>query len=177
MWLYCPNCNNQKDIGKTSRYNVFVCDHCTHRFRGIHASPNKLWGTATAVFWSLLPLKTHYEDFESTKCPYCQVAITPRGKWPSVCSECTRDLPTSPATNPIPVVSQQVSTPSPVPSPATAVSPPNDFDGCGPCKTCGYVFQMKFINAVCPRCENKMTREDAFFSCGSYPDSMPPENQ
>ena len=49
--------------------------------------------------------------------------------------------------------------------------------GCGPCTTCGYVFQMKFINAVCPRCENKMTREDAFFSCGSYPDSVPPDRQ
>ena len=39
------------------------------------------------------------------------------------------------------------------------------------------VFQMMFANAVCPRCGVKMSREDAYFSCGSYPHSTPPENQ
>jgi len=49
-----------------------------------------------------------------------------------------------------------------------------DFDGCGPCTKCGHIFQMYFANAVCPKCNYKMSREDAFFSCGSYPHSTPP---
>lgn len=48
------------------------------------------------------------------------------------------------------------------------------FDGCGPCTNCGNVFQMKFSDAVCPNCNKKMSRDDAFFSCASYPYSVPP---
>lgn len=50
-----------------------------------------------------------------------------------------------------------------------------EFDGCGPCTKCGHIFQMHFANAVCPKCRHKMSREDAFFSCGSYPHSSPPQ--
>lgn len=53
-----------------------------------------MWGLATAVFWNFVPLATHYEDFESTPCPHCRQAVCYRGGWPSVCCECTRDLPT-----------------------------------------------------------------------------------
>lgn len=49
-----------------------------------------------------------------------------------------------------------------------------DPDGCGPCTKCGHIFQMYFSHAVCPKCNHKMSREDAFFSCGSYPHSTPP---
>ena len=58
------------------------------------------------------------------------------------------------------------------------LSPPQpDWDGCGPCTSCGFIFQMMFNNAVCPKCSKTMSWEDAFFSCGSYPHSTPPENQ
>jgi hypothetical protein len=36
---------------------------------------------------------------------------------------------------------------------------------------------MMFASAICPKCGKQMSREDAFFSCGSYPHSMPPESQ
>lgn len=191
MWLYCPNCSNQKDVGRQSRYNVFVCDHCNHSFRGIHAKPNTLWHKTAAFLWS-------YEDFESTPYPHCHQAVVYRGQWPSVCSKCTRTLPTDAATPPTPDVSQQSPSTKALPSqppPAPAVSqqtgsikptpvkpspPPKqavDFDGCGPCTSCGFIFQMMFNNAVCPKCRTKMSREDAFFSCGSYPHSTPPESQ
>ncbi len=47
-------------------------------------------------------------------------------------------------------------------------------DGCGPCKSCGQVFTMKFESAKCPKCGNQMSREDAFFACSSYKGSRPP---
>jgi ribosomal protein L37AE/L43A len=95
MLLYCPNCNHQKEVARKSRYNVFTCDNCRHKFRGIHAVANKAWGTATAIFWNFIPFSTHYEDFDSTPCPYCLEAVFQKGAaWPTVCSQCTRSLPT-----------------------------------------------------------------------------------
>jgi len=97
----------------------------------------------------------------------------------SVCRHCGRDLPMDRPSQTSGVVSQHsVET---VKGEARPLAPPSqladDFDGCGACTSCGFIFQMKFNKAVCPRCQIKMTREDAFFSCGSYPDSTPPENQ
>jgi len=72
-----------------------------------------------------------------------------------------------------PTTQQPKATPSTTVKTATS-TPTNDFDGCGPCTKCGHIFQMYFANAVCPKCNHKMSREDAFFSCGSYPHSTPP---
>jgi rubrerythrin len=56
----------------------------------------------------------------------------------------------------------------------TSQNTTTNFDGCGPCTNCGYIFQMQFTNALCPKCKRKMSRDDAFFSCANHPYSMPP---
>jgi len=105
-----------------------------------------------------------YSGQNNQRCPECRGRIDV-GKWATS------------ATASSPPVQQSMPVPAKTVQPRPSASSQPDFDGCGPCTSCGYVFQMKFNNAVCPRCKNKMTREDAFFSCGSYPDSTPPENQ
>lgn len=198
MWLFCPKCSAQTNAEDKSLYYVYACKSCGHRFRGIHAKYNKVWHTVVRL------LTPKWDHPDVTCCIHCgeNVRGSGNGSWPSVCGSCGRDLPTTPASNPTPVVSQQSSStktpPSkpPLPPPAPAVtqqpvpikptavkasSPPPkqvaDFDGCGPCTSCGFIFQMMFNNAVCPKCGKKMSREDAFFSCGSYPHSTPPDNQ
>lgn len=184
MWLYCPNCKHQTNAEGYSLYSVFRCSACNRRFRGIHAKINQGYHSLVRLF------SVQWSRVDVTTCPFCQSNVwgTDNGggnvTWPTVCSECGRDLPTGPAENPAPVVSQQSSATKSVqitPSQAKPSSPPHkqadDFDGCGPCTSCGFIFQMMFNNAVCPKCGKKMSREDAFFSCGSYPHSTPPENQ
>jgi ribosomal protein L37AE/L43A len=169
MWLYCPRCNAQTNAKNRSLYGVFKCGKCNHRFRGIHAKPNKLWHGLVVIVNPAVGRPTE------TWCLFCGSTVegSDSGWWPSVCASCARDLPTDHPSQPAAVVSQD-SGEAALPSPS---SPQPDWDGCGPCKSCGFIYQMMFANAVCPRCSVKMTREDAFFSCGSYPNSTPPESQ
>jgi hypothetical protein len=44
-----------------------------------------------------------------------------------------------------------------------------DWDGNGPCVQCGFVFNMKFDNAVCPSCGHWMSWQEAFQTCATYP--------
>lgn len=175
MWLYCPKCSAQKNAGNRSLYNVFTCGTCSHRFRGIHAKPNMLWHTMRML------LTPSAESLTDTCCVHCGGTIcgSDTGWWPSVCKHCGRDLPKDRPAQKMADVSQHFG--ETAKREVRPVDPPplrdDDFDGCGACTSCGFIFQMMFNNAVCPRCGNKMSREDAFFSCGSYPDSVPPENQ
>lgn len=171
MWLYCPRCNSQTNAKDYSLYNVFACQRCGHRFRGIHARPNKIWHGLVLI------VNPAVGNLTATCCVYCGSTVygSNNGWWPSVCASCGRDLPTDKPSAHVDKDLPELSVP-----PKTADSFPSgavDYDGCGPCTSCGYVFQMMFKNAVCPRCGAKMSREDAFFSCGSYPHSRPPENQ
>jgi len=51
------------------------------------------------------------------------------------------------------------------------------FDGNGPCKACGFVYQMKFEQAVCPSCSHRMSRDDAFFACAGFSGPTPTSSQ
>lgn len=170
MWLYCPRCNAQTNAKNRSLYGVFRCDKCNHRFRGIHAKPNKLWRALVVIVNPAVGSPT------ATWCPHCfsTVSGSDNGYWPSVCATCGRDLPTDASSRATADVSQESGEVLMVPTPS---SPLPDWDGCGPCTSCGFIFQMMFNNAVCPKCGKKMSREDAFLSCGSYPHSTPSESQ
>ena len=121
------------------------------------------------------------ESLTDTCCVHCGGTIhgSDTGWWPSVCRHCGRDLPKDRPSQKTADVSQHFGETAKMEArpPASPLQPADDWDGCGACTTCGFIFRMKFNNAVCPRCGNKMSRDDAFFSCGSYPDSVPPENQ
>ena len=174
MWVYCPACSAQTNAGNHSLYNVFICGKCGHRFRGIHAKKNKVWHAMRMI------LTPSAESLTETCCVHCGGTIhgSDAGWWPSVCKHFGRDLPKDRPSQTSGVVSQHSGETSKVEArPAASPIQLADFDGCGACTTCGFIFQMTFANAVCPKCKNKMTREDAFFSCGSYLDSTPPENQ
>lgn len=170
MWLFCPRCNVQTNAGNRSLYGVFKCGTCNHRFRGILAKPNKLWHGLVVIVNPGVGSPTQ------TWCPHCFSTVhgSDNGFWPSVCATCGRDLPTDEPSHPATESSQDSGETAMVPP---ASSPQQDWDGCGPCTSCGFVFQMMLNNAVCPNCGRKMSREDAFFSCGSYPNSTPPESQ
>lgn len=170
MWLFCPRCNAQTNAKNRSLYGMFNCGACNHRFRGIHAKPNRVWHNLVVI------VNPAVGSLSATWCPYCGSTVEGSGSgwWPSVCATCGRDLPCDKALPPNADVSQESGEKLMVPPPS---SPQPDWDGCGPCTSCGFVFQMMFNNAVCPKCGKKMSREDAFFSCGSYPHSTPPESQ
>jgi len=171
VWLYCPRCNSQTNTISHSRYNVFSYQRCGPRYRGIHAHPNKLWH---GLVVSVNPVVSSLTE---TCCVYCGSTVCgcSNGWWPSVCASCGRDFPTD---EPSAHVDEVLPEPSLLTKTADSLAFGTvDYDGCGPCTGCGYVFQMLFKNAVCPKCGQKMSREDAFFSCGSYPLSRPPENQ
>lgn len=170
MWLFCPRCNAQTNAKNRSLYGVFGCSKCGHRFRGIHAKPNTLWHGLVVIVNPGVGSPTQ------TWCPHCfsTVSGSDNGYWPGVCATCGRDLPTGDPSQATDDVSQESGGMLMVPTPS---SPQPDWDGCGSCTSCGFIFQMMFASAVCPRCGVKMSRGDAFFSCGSYPHSTPPENQ
>jgi hypothetical protein len=48
-----------------------------------------------------------------------------------------------------------------------------DWDGCGPCSRCHTVINMKFENAVCPICGNRMSVQEAFRICGKFDGELP----
>lgn len=93
MWLYCPKCSKQTNVGDKSLYYVYTCSSCGNRFRGIHAKVNKGWHTLVGI------LTPRYERLDETCCIHCGATVTgnDRGWWPSVCPSCGRDLPTEPA--------------------------------------------------------------------------------
>lgn len=170
MWLFCPRCNAQTNAKNRSLYGVLGCSKCGHRFRGIHAKPNKFWHGLVVI------VNPAVGSLTATWCPHCYSTVqgSDNGFWPSVCATCGRDLPCDDPSQPAADVSQESGETPVVPTPS---SPQPDWDGCGPCTSCSFIYQMKFSNAVCPRCGVKMSREDAFFSCGGYPHSTPPESQ
>jgi hypothetical protein len=92
MYLYCPKCSKQTNAGDKSLYYVYTCK-CGHRFRGIHAKPNKGWHTLVGI------LTPRWERLDVTCCIHCGENVTGSGNgwWPSVCGSCGRDLPTEPA--------------------------------------------------------------------------------
>jgi len=170
MWLYCPRCNAQTNAKNRSLYGVFKCGKCNHRFRGIHAKPNKLWHGLVVI------VNPGVGSLTVTWCPHCFSSVhgSDNGYWPSVCATCGRDLPCGDPSQATADDSQESGETQAV----RTLSPPQpDWDGCGPCTSCGFIFQMMFASAICPKCGKQMSREDAFFSCGSYPHSMPPESQ
>lgn len=161
-------------VGTRSLFSVFACGKCGNRFRGIHAKPNRVWHQIVAL------LTPSSERLTETFCIHCGGDIEGSSNWcPSICRHCGRELPTDrPSQNSADVSQQSGETVKGEARPL--VPPPNpadDFDGCGACTSCGFIFRMTFNNAVCPKCFLKMSKEDAFFACGSYPDSYPPENQ
>lgn len=89
MWLYCPSCNAQTNAKNRSLYGVFRCGKCNHRFRGIHAKPNRFWRALVVIVNPAVGSPT------VTWCPYCfsTVSGSDNGYWPSVCATCGRDLP------------------------------------------------------------------------------------
>lgn len=89
MWLYCPRCNAQTNAKNRSLYGVFKCGTCNHRFRGIHAKPNKLWRALVVIVNPAVGVLTE------TWCPFCGSTVegSDSGWWPSVCASCGRDLP------------------------------------------------------------------------------------
>lgn len=87
MWHYCPKCNVQNDL-YGSRFNIFSCKSCGFRFRAIYAKINKIWH-GLQVIWDV----TKSADELSTTCPFCHKTVFCYGRWPTVCSACTRDLP------------------------------------------------------------------------------------
>jgi len=186
MWVYCPKCNHQKDVGYQSLYYVYSCDACGHKFRGIHAKINKWWHTFIGI------VTPRWSRTDTTSCIHCGANVRgdDQGWWPNTCCWCGKNLPTTRCVDTTtPLVSQHSGKPPVMPTPSspqpagkppvmpTPSSPQPDWDGCGPCTSCGFIFQMMFNNAICPKCGKKMSREDAFFSCGSYPHPYPPESQ
>jgi DNA-directed RNA polymerase subunit RPC12/RpoP len=93
MWLYCPKCNHQKDVGSYSLYYVYSCDACSHKFRGIHAKINKLYHTLIGI------LTPRWSRTDTTCCIHCgsNVRGDDQGWWPNTCSSCGKNLPTTPA--------------------------------------------------------------------------------
>jgi len=96
MWLFCPRCNAQTNAKNRSLYGVFCCGMCNHRFRGIHAKPNKLWRALVVIVNPAVGVLTE------TWCPYCGSTVegSDSGYWPSVCASCGRDLPTDEPSEP-----------------------------------------------------------------------------
>jgi len=89
MWLYCPRCNAQTNAKNRTLYGVLNCRMCNHRFRGIHAKPNKLWHGLVVI------LNPAVANPTVTWCPHCYSTVygSDNGYWPSVCATCGRDLP------------------------------------------------------------------------------------
>jgi hypothetical protein len=133
MWLYCPKCAAQTNVGNRSLYDIFACETCGNRFRGIHTKPNRVWHQIVAL---LTPIS---ERLTSTFCVHCGGDIEGGSNWwPSACRHCGRDLPTDrPSQNSADVSQQSDELAKPEIQP---LDPPpqldDDFDGCGASSEC-----------------------------------------
>ena len=113
MKYKCPKCNTSTECNY-SRYYVWQCDSCEHKARGIHWNADMVDYYLKAVpfsplFWtrSIFNPSDRTYDFkfegggpDVTACPHCGNDVygnygkTENGSWPSVCSNCTHQLPT-----------------------------------------------------------------------------------
>lgn len=93
MWVYCPKCQQQKNLKDYSLYYIYKCNGCNHKFRGIHAKMNLAWHTVIRV------LTPKWDRPDTTCCIHCgnNVRGSDNGWWPKVCGSCSHNLPTEPA--------------------------------------------------------------------------------
>lgn len=67
MIISCPKCRKNKEIGSESRYHVFTCDKCDHRFLGVHANVSTLRNFIK--FW--ISFDDSVGRMNRTACPHC----------------------------------------------------------------------------------------------------------
>lgn len=108
MKFICPRCTVSFK-SNDSRYNIWSCDNCGCKFRGIHADANMFDYVLhlipfTPWFFNLdtsYNLKSANGGPDVTKCPFCFSYLrgfggkSKEGVWPTVCCKCCRELPTS----------------------------------------------------------------------------------
>ena len=106
MKFKCPKCD-VSFVNHDSRYNIWNCDDCGHKFRGIHADANMF-----DYYLHLIPFTPWFFSLDQsydlqcqnggpniTKCPFCFSFLrgfggsSKDGIWPTVCSKCCRNLP------------------------------------------------------------------------------------
>ncbi len=94
--LQCPNCDGSVNIGYTTRFNLFECSHCRHRFRGIYARTSLIKHIARTTIDAVIGFGrgAGYETAGVTPCPYCHSQVTIDAR---VCAYCRCELPRSPA--------------------------------------------------------------------------------
>ncbi len=94
----CPRCDHKNKF-YGSRYAIWQCENCLHKFRGIHCDIN-----TADFFLTVLPIFPQFwineiDIVNRTYCPFCRSLIQGRngkskhGYWPSVCVSCHKDLP------------------------------------------------------------------------------------
>lgn len=97
MKLICPCCAQKKNIGAKSRFLVFTCDGCGHRFRGIHANYTKLSALLDYFNPFFGALRSADRPADSTACPFCggpvSVCEALGDGTPVACGWCGSELP------------------------------------------------------------------------------------
>lgn len=106
MKFKCPKCSVSFKSGD-SRYNIWKCDDCGHKFRGIHCEADML------DYWlHMIPFLPGFYTWDRsydlqpnkggpnfTRCPHCLELVrgflgkTDDGVWPTTCPHCTKNLP------------------------------------------------------------------------------------
>lgn len=115
--VHCPRCRGHVDLSYESKFHIFDCSNCAHRFRGIYADNVGVFdgnihriirdGLIDIVFVATFPFSIVFWppsckrrgnnpqlDAMYTSCPHCTRKIDSSAK---SCPECTQPLPWYPA--------------------------------------------------------------------------------
>jgi len=109
MHLCCPRCDTAVNVKDYNLFEIWMCEACEWRFRGVHA---RFPGFRNLVNSFIAPIYTNTQILHKSTCPHCATIIDlryiglhtyaprPFGQYPSigyngpyVCKGCHRDLP------------------------------------------------------------------------------------